>query len=176
MSQKEDLINLGKVSSVYGIKGWVKVYSYTDPMDRILDYQNWMLERNGKLETVKVDKGRSHGKGMVAHIVGYDDREQAALLQGAAIYVPREQLPKLDSDDFYWFQLVGLRVVTLDGHDLGVIQSMMSAGSANDVMVIKGDINAIDREERLLPYLPEKVVMDVNLEAKLVRVDWQPDY
>lgn len=176
MSQKEDLINLGKVSSVYGIKGWVKVYSFTDPMDRILDYQDWILERNGKLETVKVIAGRSHGKGMVAHINGFDDREQAALLNGALIYVPRDQLPELEDGDYYWFQLVGLRVVTLDGHDLGTIRSMMSAGAANDVMVIKGDNKAVDREERLVPYLLEKVVMGVDLEAGIVRVDWQPDY
>jgi len=176
MHQKEDLINLGKVSSVYGIKGWVKVYSYTDPMDQILDYQDWILEQDGKYRTVTVEAGRSHGKGMVAHIQGYNDREQAALLQGSLIYVYRDQLPDLEAGDYYWFQLVGLRVVTQDGHDLGKIQNMMSAGSANDVMIIKGDSQSIDQTERLVPYLLEKVVLDIDLEAKLVKVDWEPDY
>ncbi len=176
MNQMKDMITVGKVSSVYGVKGWVKIYSYTEPMDRILDYQDWVLELNGQFRSIAVDKGRSHGKGMVAHIVGCDDREEAALLNGALIHVSKDQLPQLDEGEFYWAQLEGLRVKTLDDQDLGVIKSMMRAGAANDVMVIQGDSLAVDREERLVPYLPERVVMEVNIEAGWVRVDWQPDY
>lgn len=174
--QGNELVTLGKVSSVYGVKGWVKVYSYTDPMDKILDYPVWILEKNGSYQRVDVDKGRSHGKGMVAHIVGYDDREQAALLSGSQICISRDLLPDLEDGEYYWFELEGLRVKTQDGQDLGAIHQMMSAGTANDVMVIRGDSESIDREERLVPYLLEKVVLEVNIDAGVILVDWQPDY
>lgn len=175
-SQGQQLITLGKISSVYGVKGWVKVYSYTDPMDKILDYSVWNLEKNGTYQEVRVDKGRSHGKGMVAHIVGVDDRDTAVLLTGSSICVSRDLLPPLEDGEYYWFQLEGLRVRTQDGQDLGAIHHMMSAGTANDVMVVRGDDRSLDREERLIPYLPERVVKDVDIEAGIILVDWQPDY
>ncbi len=176
MSQPDEFVLLGKVTSPYGIKGWVKVYSYTDPMDQILDYQDWFLKLNDKWTPIEVDKGRSHGKGMIAHIVGCDDRDAALSYGGAEIAIKRDQLPELDEGDYYWHQLEGLRVKTLDNQDLGKVSYMMSAGTANDVLVVKGDAKAIDSEERLIPYLPESTVKEVSLETGTIRVDWDPEF
>lgn len=176
MSKSDEFIVLGRVTSPYGIKGWVKVFSYTDPMDQILDYQNWFLKMNNQWVPVDVDRGRSHGKGMIAHIVGCDDRDDALGYGNADIAVKRDQLPDLEEGDFYWYELEGLRVITLEGVQLGSVKHLMSAGSANDVLVVKGDSQSIDSQERLIPYLPENTVKEVNLETGTIKVDWDPDF
>ena len=172
----DKLIALGKITSVFGIKGWVKVYSYTDPMDQILDYPEWILQLNGRQLTVRLSSGKVHGKGLVAHLKGCHDRDEALKYQGAEIFVTATQLPELDEGDFYWHELEGLRVVTLEGVNLGVVDHLMSAGTANDVLVVRGDSQAIDNDERLIPYLMDNVVKHIDLEAGEIRVDWQPDY
>lgn len=172
----ESFVSMGKITSVYGVKGWVKVFSHTSPMDQILDYPIWYVNRPEGWTEVQIDRGRSHGKGMVAHIVGVDDRDAAQRWCGFDIAVGRGELPELGSDDYYWVQLEGLQVYTVNEQYLGKIDYMMSAGSANDVMVIKGDANSIDREERLIPYLYKKVVTEVDLEKGRLTVDWDPEF
>ncbi len=173
--QPEDYVVLGKVSSVYGVKGWMKVYSFTEPMDQILEYGNWTLRDGQNLTLVEVDKGRSHGKGMVAHFKGVDDREIAKQYTGLEICVPRNRLPELSDGDYYWYELEGLAVVTSKDVMLGNVDYMMSAGAGNDVLVIKGDGQSIDRRERLIPYI-DQFVLDVSLEAKRIVVDWDPEF
>lgn len=172
----DKLIILGRVSSVYGVKGWVKIYSYTEPMDRILDYGQWMLSHDGQWSLVTVDKGRSHGKGMVAHFEGCEDREQAREYCGAEIAVPRDRLPELPEGEYYWFELEGQTVVTEQGVILGKVDYLMSAGSSNDVLVVKGDADSIDRRERLIPYVPDLYVKDVDLDLGRILVDWDPEF
>jgi 16S rRNA processing protein RimM len=173
--EPEDYVVLGKVSSVYGIQGWVKVYSFTEPMDRILEYGNWTL-RNGKnLTLVEVDKGRSHGKGMVAHLKGVDDRDVAKQFTGFEICVPRDRLPELSEGEYYWYELEGLTVVTSNDVTLGKVDYMMSAGAGNDVLVVKGDSTSVDRRERLIPYI-DQFVLDISLEASRILVDWDPEF
>lgn len=172
----DKLIVLGRVSSVYGVKGWVKIYSYTEPMDRILDYGQWMLNRDGQWNLVTVDKGRSHGKGMVAHFEGCDDREHAREYCGAEIAVPRDRLPELPEGEYYWFELEGQTVVTEQGVILGKVDYLMSAGSSNDVLVVKGDADSIDRQERLIPYVPDLYIKEVDLDLGRILVDWDPEF
>ncbi len=171
----EDYVVLGKVSSVYGVKGWVKVFSYTEPMDRILEYGNWTLKQGDQLTLVEVDKGRSHGKGMVAHLKGVDDREVAKQYTGLDICVPRNRLPELSDGEYYWYELEGLTVVTDKQVTLGVVDYMMSTGAGNDVLVVKGDAHSIDRRERLIPYV-EQYVLDVDLDIGRIVVDWDPEF
>ncbi|EAR10354.1 ribosome maturation factor RimM [Reinekea blandensis] len=171
----EDYVVLGNISSVYGIKGWVKVYSYTEPMDRILEYGSWTLRKGQDLILVEVDKGRSHGKGMVAHLKGVDDREVAKQYSGYEICVPQDRLPELPEGDYYWYELEGLAVVTTKDVRLGVVDYLMSAGSSNDVLVVKGDQHCADRRERLIPYV-DQFVLDVSLEAGRILVDWDPEF
>jgi 16S rRNA processing protein RimM len=171
----EDYVVLGKISSVYGIKGWVKVYSYTEPMERILEYGNWTLRKGKELILVEVDKGRSHGKGMVAHLKGVDDREVAKQYSGYEICIPRDRLPDLAEGEYYWYELEGLTVVTTKDVTLGKVDYMMSAGASNDVLVVKGDSASIDRKERLIPYI-DQFVLDISLEAGRILVDWDPEF
>ncbi|WP_281646036.1 ribosome maturation factor RimM [Parendozoicomonas sp. Alg238-R29] len=176
----EDLLVMGRITAVYGIKGWVKVYSFTDPMTNILDYRQWRLRYpNGREKTVKLDGGRSHGKGLIALVEGTVDRNQAETFIGAEILVNSQDLPEPKADEFYWHQLEGLTVLARNegGNEvnLGKVHHLMETG-ANDVLVVRGASGSIDRRERLVPWLEDQVVTEVNLEEGFMRVDWDPDF
>jgi len=159
---------LGEIIGVHGIRGGLTIRSYTDPRENILDYKRWQLDERRE---VRVRKGGWIGKRMVVHLKEneqpLEDRETAASLIGARICVPRSELPK--SDELYWADLVGLTVETVGGQRLGAVVNMMETG-ANDVMVVRGD------EERLIPFVREHVVREVDLKARRVVVDWDPDF
>jgi 16S rRNA processing protein RimM len=169
---RDDHVVLGKLTSPYGVKGWLKVYSYTSPMDGILDYGDWVLKQDGRLVCHPLAQGRRQGKGLVAQLVGVDSREAAEALSGAEILLPKAELPELSGNDYYWYQLEGLAVITREGVALGRIDHLFETG-ANDVMVVKG---GIDGRERLLPFLPDDVILNVDLDAGVMTVDWDPEF
>lgn len=170
-----DLVELGSITSLYGVKGWLKVFSHTEPMENILSYSPWQLKLDGRWTPVKVEQGKRHGKGLVVKLAGCEDRDQAARYCGAAIAVERSALPDLDSEEFYWHQLEKLTVMTESGVNLGQVDYLIATGS-NDVLVVKGTAESLDKRERLIPYLPDQVVKEVNLEAGTIRVDWDPEF
>lgn len=159
---------LGRISGVFGVRGWVRVFSYTDPREAILDYESWLLGQEGAWRPAKVAEGQRHGKTVVARIDGFDDRDQAATLIGAEIGVPREALPEAEAGHYYWSDLEGLRVVRSDGSELGVLAYLLETG-AHDVMVVKGE------REQLVPFVKDEVVLDVDLEKGVITVDWDWD-
>lgn len=166
---------VGKISTVYGVKGWVKIYSYTDPMENILSYSPWLIKVQGTWKQVKLEAGKRHGKGLIAKIEGIDDREIAKTYNGVEIGVSEDALPKLDDGEYYWSQLENLNVVTVEGQLLGTVSHLMETG-ANDVLVVKGNAQSIDKAERLIPYLPEQVITEIDLVTGTIRVDWDPEF
>ena len=168
-SDNDSIITLGKVNGVFGVKGWVKVYSYTAQQDDILSYKDWYLQQAGKWQKVKLLNGQRQGKGIVANIEGIVDRDQALALQDTLIGTVRNALPKLSVDEFYWSDLMGLNVVTVGQQPLGEISHLFETG-ANDVMVVKGD------RERWIPWLMNDVIKQVDLDEGIVQVDWDPDF
>lgn len=144
------------------------MYSFTEPREAVLEFRRWWLERDGQTEAVDVDDGRRHGKTVIAHLAGVDDRDRALDLVGCEIRVPRECLPEPAPGRYYFSDLVGLRVVHRDGRELGTVAYVMQTG-ANDVLVTAGD------KERLIPFVAEKVILDVDLAAGVIRVDWEWD-
>jgi 16S rRNA processing protein RimM len=161
-------IVLGRISGLFGVRGWVKVFSYTEPREAVLEYESWLLGHKGKWQSAKVAEGQRHGKTVVVRIDGFDDRDQAAALIGTEIGVPRDELPKTEDDHYYWSDLEGLRVIRNDGIDLGKVAYLLETG-AHDVMVIKGE------EERLIPFVMDKIVIDVDLAEGVITVDWEWD-
>jgi 16S rRNA processing protein RimM len=121
----QDLINVGKISGVFGLKGWVKVFSYTEPRENILSYKHWSLKKNGQDKSVKVISGQLQGKGVVAQIEGVTDRDQALLLMGWEVYITHDQLPALAKGEYYWTDLIGLDVENLEGIQLGKVDSLL---------------------------------------------------
>ena len=168
-SVPEDMVTLGKIIGVFGVQGWVKVYSHTGRQDDILRYKPWYLFKDNAWTAVKLLSGKRQGKGLVASIEGITDRDTALALNNVEIAVPRECLPRLSKDEYYWSDLMGLQVITTADYDLGKISHLFETG-ANDVMVVNGD------RERLLPWLIDSVVKSVDLRAGIVVVDWDPDF
>ncbi|GAA5445000.1 ribosome maturation factor RimM [Microbulbifer sp. NBRC 101763] len=171
----DQLVTVGRVTTVYGVRGWVKVHSYTEPMDNILQFPNWWLRGPKGWEALEVDAGKRHGKGLIVHVKGVDDRDLAAQLCQRDIAVARDLMPELGQGEYYWHQLEGLRVISrFNGgeHDFGIVARMMETG-ANDVLVVRG---GDDKRERLIPYLPDQFIADIDLEAGVITVDWDPAF
>jgi len=169
----DEKIILGRISGVYGVKGWVKIFSDTDPREGIAQYNPWYLKASningGKWHKISLEAGRRHGKSVIAKLEGYDDRDESMQLSGAIIGINPEQLQALEGDEFYWRELIGLRVINQQNIELGTVEQLLETG-ANDVMVVDGE------RERLIPWTPGHAVMDVNLEQGVIRVDWDEDF
>jgi 16S rRNA processing protein RimM len=159
---------LGRISGLFGVRGWVKVFSYTEPREALLQYKGLLLGRNGEWQSIKVAEGQRHGKTVILHLEGFDDRDQAAALIGTEIGAMRSDLPEPEDGHYYWLDLIGLKVVHRDGTELGTIKDMLETG-ANDVMVVEGE------QERLIPFIKGKIVINVDLNEKQVDVDWEWD-
>jgi 16S rRNA processing protein RimM len=166
---KQEPIVVGKVSGVFGVKGWVKVFSFTDPRENILIYSPWLLKKGGQTKSVDVVDGMLQGKTIVAQLDGIIDRDQAAGLMGSDVLISHEQLPRTGKGEYYWSDLIGLHVETVDGTPLGVVDSLMETG-ANDVVIIKGE------RERVIPFLQGRTIIAVDLDAGKIVVDWDPEF
>ncbi len=170
----EDLIVIGKIVSVHGVRGDVKVYSFTDPIDNLLNYRRWTLRRGAEVKQVELVKGRLQGKILVATLTGLSDREEARTYADFEICIPRSELPALTGDEYYWYQLQGLTVINQLGQLLGRVDHLLETG-ANDVLVVKPFDGSLDDRERLLPYI-DQCVMAVDLDAGEMRVEWDADF
>jgi len=170
-------IVIGKISGVFGIHGWVKVFSHTEPRNNILQYNPWLLKHKNAWQSVDFIKGRKQGKTLVAQLKGIDDPDKAHALIGCEIGIDQTQLKELADDDYYWRDLQGLKVVELNGEYLGNVSSMMATG-ANDVMVVKltsEKAKLKDTKEILIPYI-DSAVKKISLEDGLIEVDWDEDF
>ncbi len=165
---EDDLIEIGHILGAHGIKGQVKVFSLTSPRDNIVNYDPWLIQHKGRNLQFAV-KGGKQGKNVVVSLEGIDDRNQALDMVGARIFIHQSQLPALDQGDYYWSQLCGLAVINTEGEDFGVIDHMLETG-ANDVMVVQGE------RERLIPYVMDEVVKNIDLDKQQIIVDWDAEF
>ena len=165
----DNLVKLGRICGVHGIKGWVKVYSYTEPRDNIVRFDAWILEQGGEHRVVELEHGDRHGKHVLAKLRDVQDRNDARALVGAEISVERAKLPPCGPGEYYWADLEGLAVQNADGDQLGTVKYLLATG-AHDVLVLDGE------EERLIPFVVGDVVRSVDIEAGVIVVDWDSSY
>jgi 16S rRNA processing protein RimM len=161
------VVQIGHISGVHGVTGWVRIHSLTEPREAVFEYQPWLLGESR--EEVRVQQGKKHGKHLIAMLEIVEGRDQAENLVNRVIAVYRDQFPELPEAEYYWTDLVGLSVQLADGAGLGTIERMLATG-ANDVMVVQGD------RERLIPFVRGQYVKSVNLVDGIVVVDWDPDF
>lgn len=162
-------ICVGKISGQFGIKGWVKVFSYTDPRENILNYSPWQLIKGKESREISVVDGKRHGETVIACLEQINNREDATGLCGWDIYINFSQLPETEDNEYYWADLVGLRVETTQGVYLGDVDHLLETG-ANDVLVLKGE------RERLIPFLQGQTIIKIDLEKGIMIVDWDPEF
>jgi len=172
----EDALVVGRISGAHGIKGWVKVLSFTDPKENIFTYQPWFLSSAQGWQPVELTGSRPQGKGIVAQINGCTDRTFAeAEFVGREIAIPKEALPPAGEGEYYWRDLIGLRVRLVTGEDIGVVKNLIATG-ANDVLVVRGDQHSIDRRERLLPWALGEIITVVQVNEGWLEADWDPTF
>ena len=165
-------ILIGQVSGCFGVKGWLKIFSYSDPRENITTYKNWIID--GKLyESIESKK---NGKLVVAKLEGVDDKETAETFIGKNIEIEEQQLANLNNEQFYWRDLVGLEVSNTEGIVFGKIKNMLETG-AHDVVIVKG--NKKGERERLIPFITapslDKTILKVDLKGQTVLVNWHED-
>lgn len=174
MQQSEQIV-VGRIGAVYGVKGWLKVQSFTDDPESIFEYSPWLLSQKTERE-LKVVEWRRHNNGLIARFEGISDRDEAARLTGADICITADELPALADDEFYWRDLIGMRVVNTNGYDMGVVEQIMPTAS-NDVLVVKANSNdGFGKSERLIPFIQSEYVTAVDKEAKQIQVEWPSDF
>lgn len=166
----QQYIVVGEISGVFGIKGWVKVYSFTEPRENILNYSPWILRKGSDLKTLEVLDGSLQGKAVVASLSGITDRDIAASLGGYEIVIDAGMLPEPEEGEYYWRDLIGLKVETEQGVTLGLVDYLLETG-ANDVLIVKDG-----EKERLIPFLQGQFVKKIDLESGLMIVDWDPEF
>ncbi|MEJ1964731.1 MAG: ribosome maturation factor RimM [Gammaproteobacteria bacterium] len=166
----KESLELGRIGAPYGIKGWVHVQSFTQPTDKLLKYREWTLTARDVPTVFKVLEGREHGSGVVARLEGIEDRDRAALLQGAIVSIARSALPKLRKREFYQADLIGLSVANLEGAALGAITHFVET-PGGDVMVVRGPTG----QEHWVPATKEHL-SKVDLIAGRVVVDWPAEW
>lgn len=163
------LIPVGRVGAPHGVRGWIRVDSSARPPESILEFREWWLGPAGGERPYELASGRMQGERVVASLVGVDDRDSAAELRHAVISVPRQQLPPLPGDEWYWADLIGLEVRTPEGVVLGSVIDLLETG-ANDVLVVRGE------RERLIPWVPNQFVVGVDRDQGVLTVRWDPEF
>lgn len=169
-SAHDQQVLVGRIVGLLGIQGWIKIESYTHPRDNIRRYSPWLVQSGASCTEYTVESVRTRGKGMSAKLAGIDNRDAAAELVGSQIRVDSTRLPGLEPGQFYWRDLIGLKVINRRDEPLGTVTSLMETG-ANDVLVVRGQ-----EQELLIPYIPEQVILSIDQVQGVIRVDWEISY
>ena len=160
---------MGAIAAPYGVRGYVHIRSFSAPAERLLKLRPWYVGTADNWQAVSLASGRKHGEALVGQLEGFTDRDHAATLRGKLIAIPRSALPPPDDGQYYWADLMGLKVIAKGDVVLGQVERLMETG-ANDVLVVQGD------RERLIPFVKGEIVKRVDLDAGCIEVDWDPDY
>lgn len=165
------LVMMGKIAAPYGVLGWVKVLPDTEALDGLLKYADWQIGRGDDWHTYVPVNAKVHNDVLLVKLRGVDDRDAAFALKGKLVAVPRDELPMPEDDEYYWSDLIGLNVKNLQEIDFGEVTDVFETG-ANDVLVVT---DKATKQERLIPFIGQ-VVLIVDLDAKLIQVDWDADF
>ncbi len=167
---------MGKFGAVFGIRGWLRVYSYTEDPESLFEYSPWFCRFPGSgWREISIAEYKRHADGFIARIDNINVREEAQNYTGMEIGILGSSLPPLPEGVYRWRDLIGLKVVNLDGYPMGTVKSLLETG-ANDVLVVKAEIDdKYEIRERLIPYT-DSAVKEVDLDSKVIRVDWESDF
>jgi 16S rRNA processing protein RimM len=164
------MVVMGKIVAAHGILGWVKIQPYTEYLDSLLDYDTWQVGDERTWRPVQVLEADVHGKVVIAKLEGVADRTAAEKCKGQLVAVPRSELPEEEEGEYYWSDLIGLKVMNLAGEELGAVDTLLETG-ANDVLSVRD----AQGKQILIPFIAS-VIEQVNLQQKTILVDWQADY
>ncbi len=163
---------VGKINGLFGVQGWVKVFSHTEPRKNILTYQPWHIKVDGQWQTLDIVKGREQGKTLVAQIKDINTPDEARGMIGVDVYIESSQLPELPKGQHYWRDLIGLEVINQQQIVLGKVSTLVDTG-ANNVLVVAGENEP--KKEHWVPYI-EPFLIKVDMINRQILVDWDADF
>ena len=169
MNNPERRILVARVVGAFGVRGEVKLQSFTDPLKQVLKYQPWILIHNGQEKEIAEVRARETNKGLTVFFPDIDDRDAAEAFTGAEVWVPRSRLPAPKNGEYYWIDLEGMQVHNLEGVDFGNVSHLFNNG-ANDVMFVQGE------RVRLLPFVMDDYITNIDFDAQTILVDWEADF
>jgi 16S rRNA processing protein RimM len=169
VNSQDNWIIIGRFGRPHGIKGFVTVHSFADPPENILRYTAWHAFLQKQWQPIKLLSVEVHNKSIIALVEGYPERETAARLTNVEIAINAEQLADLKPGEYYWHQLIGMKVINKEGLSLGQVTEIIPTGS-NDVLVVQGE------KRHLIPYLPGEFVINIDASQKVITVDWDLDF
>ena len=169
------IIVLGQIGKVYGVRGWLKIRSFTSPSTNIFNYSGLMVQLEDSVETLKIDEYKERHNGLIVHFSGYDNPDDSQKLVGRQISIEDDRLPQLLDGEFYWHELEALEVINQEGYNLGKVENVIETG-ANDVLVVKPSDQSWDKRSRLIPFIKETVIKKVDVPSKKIEVDWGVDF
>ncbi len=186
MQDEAGLIVIGKIVGVHGIKGWLKILSFTRPRENIFNYGPWLIKRRlvkqslvkqnisiplgNEWQEMELLGGKRQGKGLIASLEGITDRNEAMILVGSELAIDRDKLPAPKEGEFYWHDLINMQVINQQDEILGVVTELLETG-ANDVLVVEAD-----KQRYLIPYVQDVYIKDIDTEQGVIQVDWQSDF
>jgi 16S rRNA processing protein RimM len=165
MPEKTDYVTVGKFGAPHGVTGWIKVWSYTQPIDNILLYHPWHMHYQNRWQAIEIEESKVHGDALLVKLANCNDRNQASLYTNIVLGIEREKLPALSNNEYYWHDLQGLTVQNLHGETVGKVDHLFSTG-ANDVLVVEG------KQRYLIPYVWDVYIKSVDLAQSSITVDW----
>jgi 16S rRNA processing protein RimM len=169
VDDQDNWIIVGRFGRPYGVKGFVTVYSFTEPRDNILRYNKWHVFIKNKWQPINLLCAEMQNKYIIAQIEGYPNRELVAQLTNIEIAVPQDQLEELGTGNYYWHQLIGMNVINPQGESFGKVIEIIPTGS-NDVLVVEG------KKRHLIPYLPGQFILNIDSKQQLITVEWDMDF
>ena len=169
IDNSSSIIVIGRLGRVHGLQGWLNVISYTQVVDAIQHYLPWQIQWQGQWQDLAIEGIQCREQQILVRFVNYQQREQAQLLTNSAIGITRSQLPALAPEEYYWTDLLGMTVINRDGQHLGIVRDFYETG-ANDVLIVKGE------KEYWIPYLPPTTIKNIDINQRIILVDWDSDF
>ncbi len=163
-------IVIGRIGGAHGVKGWMKIMSFTRPKENIFKYSPWLIQIDESWQPIEVEDSQLRGERLLIKLADIESPEQARLYMNCDIAIQREQLPDLEEGEYYWHDLIGLEVINQEQVSLGEVSEIAETG-ANDVLVLYSGKK--DKKNILIPLVMDVYVMQVDLTARQIRVDWQ---
>lgn len=170
-NEQNYLIVIGKITGAFGIKGWVKIHSYSVPEDNLLHYSNLLLRAGDEFIPIKINQYQAHNKGFVASIDLISDRNQAELYRGSMLYINKSDLPEPNTDEYYWHDLIGSTALNKDFKEIGTVVNMTET-PAHDILIVKDSYG----KEHWIPFVLNTTIIDVDINSKKIIIDWDIHY
>lgn len=170
MQEDKSQIVVGRIGGAHGLRGWLKIMSYTRPKENIFTYSPWLVHVDNTWQEIEIEESQQRGERLLVKMPGIENPEDARVYMNCDIAITREQLPALDEGEYYWHDLIGLEVFNQDEINLGKISEVTETG-ANDVLVVSRD--GENKKSILVPLVMDVYVKQVDLIARTMHVDWQ---